>query len=76
MLRFRSLVDDGQVVAKRLAELSGFVGYPLQVAMNGVVYTSPARMGFFRAIEPSACWGWWWLLERLPDIAELMDLLR
>jgi aconitate decarboxylase len=68
-------LTDGRVVTKRLAELSGFVGYPLNrdarlkkffACADGILSRDKADQ-VLRLVET---------LDQLPDIIELMDLLR
>jgi aconitate decarboxylase len=68
-------LTDGRVVTKRLAELSGFVGYPLDrdarlrkyyACADGILSRDKADQ-VLRLVET---------LDQLPDIVELMDLLR
>jgi 2-methylcitrate dehydratase PrpD len=68
-------LTDGRVVTKRLAELSGFVGYPLDrdvrlkkffACADGILSRDKADQ-VLRLVET---------MDQLPDIIELMDLLR
>src|SRR5580704_17642182 len=68
-------LTDGRVVAKRLAELSGFVGYPLDRDPRLKKYFSAAD-GILARDTADQVLTLVETLEQLPDIVELMDLLR
>ena len=68
-------LTDGRVVTKRLAELSGFVGYPLDRDARLKKYFSAAD-GILARDTADQVLTLVETLDQLPDIIELMDLLR